>query len=117
LAASSPNDRSALATTRVRPDGWIAELHAAGYTIEGIFAEISIEESIRRTDAAHRHGEEELRMGRGCGGQYILPEAIRVLAHTSTPGETGPPDAAWYPGGGGVGHLIGDYQAGWLRPG
>ena len=70
--------------SRPSTDSWIAALHAAGYTIEGIFAEISIEESIRRADAAHRRGEEDLRRGQGHGGRYIPAEAIRALASPST---------------------------------
>ena len=47
------------------------------------------------------------------GGRYIPPETIRALADTFTSGETGPPGAAWYPGGE-VDRLIGDYQTGQL---
>jgi hypothetical protein len=70
--------------SRASTDTWIAALHAAGYTIEGIFAEITIDESVRRADAAHRGGEEDLRRGQGHGGRYIPADAIRALAATST---------------------------------
>ena len=37
-----------------------------------MFAEISIEESLRRADAADRHGQEELHQDRGCCGRYMI---------------------------------------------
>jgi hypothetical protein len=100
--------------SRASTDSWIAALHAAGYTIEGIFAEISIEESVRRTDAAHRRGQEDLRRGQGHGGRYIPPEAIRALASPSADAAARPPGAAWYPGGGEVARMISDYRQGRL---
>jgi Zeta toxin len=97
-------------------DSWLAALHAAGYTVQGVFADITIEESVRLTDAAHRRGEEELRAGRGHGGRYIPADAIRALAHTSAGPDPGPGNApaAWYPGGGQVAALIAGYHAGHL---
>ena len=75
--------------SRAATQNWIATLHAAGYPVEAVFAEISavfaeisIAESIGRCDAAHRHGEEELRRGRGYGGRYIPADAIQALADT-----------------------------------
>jgi hypothetical protein len=96
--------------SRPSTESWIAALHAAGYTIEGIFAEISIEESVRRADAAHRRGEDDLRRSRGHGGRYIPAEAIRALASTSAASQPRPLGTAWYPGGGEVARMIGDYQ-------
>jgi hypothetical protein len=55
-------------------------LRLAGYRVEALFAELSIEESVRRADAAHRRGHDEYLAGRGFGGRYIPPEAIRALA-------------------------------------
>jgi hypothetical protein len=52
----------------------------AGYRTEALFADLPIEESVRRTAAAHRQGHDEYRTGRGFGGRYIPPEAIRALA-------------------------------------
>jgi zeta toxin len=98
--------------SRASTDSWIAALHATGYAVTGVFAEISIEESVRQADAAHRHGQEEFRQGRGHGGRYIPLEAIRALAGTPASGEPGLVGAAWYPGGGEVSQMIGDYQAG-----
>lgn len=55
-------------------------LGLAGYCVKGLFADLTIEESVRRTDAAHRRGHDEYLAGRGFGGRYIPPEAIRALA-------------------------------------
>jgi hypothetical protein len=102
---------------RISVDSWIAALRSAGYIVNGVFADISIEESVRRADAAHRRGEERLRAGSGYGGRYIPPEAIRALA------DSGPAmlelDAdggaeGWYPGGGRTASLIAAYRAGHL---
>jgi Zeta toxin len=59
---------------------WLGTLRLAGYATTGIFVDISIEESVRRSDAEHRRGHEEYRSGRGYGGRYVPPEAIRALA-------------------------------------
>jgi hypothetical protein len=48
-----------------------------------VFAEISIEESVRRADAEHRRGQDQFRHGHGHGGRFIPPEAIRALADTT----------------------------------
>jgi hypothetical protein len=85
---------------------WLSALRSAGYAATGVFADLSIEESVRRADAAHRRGQEEYRLGRGHGGRYIPPDAIRALA--SSPGDETPGDWAaerggardiWFPGG------------------
>jgi hypothetical protein len=55
-------------------------LQLAGYHTKGLFADITIEESVRRAAAAHRRGHDEYLAGRGFGGRYIPPEAIRALA-------------------------------------
>jgi hypothetical protein len=98
-------------------DSWLAALRAGGYDIQGVFADISIDESVRRADAAHRHGEEELRAGRGYGGRFIPPEAIRALAAGSSEPASGAPagDAvAWRPGRSDAASLISAYQSGEL---
>jgi Zeta toxin len=61
---------------------WLAALRSAGYAATGVFAELSINESVRRADVARRRGEEEYRRGRGHGGRYIPAEAIRALTAT-----------------------------------
>jgi hypothetical protein len=55
-------------------------LRLAGYRVQALFADITIEESVRRTDNAHRRGHDAYLAGRGFGGRYIPPEAIRALA-------------------------------------
>jgi Zeta toxin len=58
----------------------LSALRLAGYRVKALFAELTVEESIRRADAAHRRGYDEYLAGRGFGGRYIPPEAIRALA-------------------------------------
>lgn len=59
----------------------IDALRSAGYTqVDGIFVEISIETSIRRTQFRHREGHDKYRAGIGLGGRYIPPEVIRGQA-------------------------------------
>lgn len=54
-----------------------------------MFVEISIEESVRRSEAAHRRSHKEYRQGRGYGGRYVTPQAIRALTDAS-PGPPSP---------------------------
>jgi hypothetical protein len=102
---------------RISVDSWIAALGSAGYSVSGVFADISSEESVRRLDAAHRRGEERLRAGHGYGGRYIPPEAIRALADSGPAAleldADGGPEA-WYPGGGRAAALIAAYRSGHL---
>ena len=74
-------------------ESWIAAHRQAGYTIDAIFVELSIEESVRRSDAMHRRGHDEYRRGRGYGGRYIPAEAIRALALPAVPAPGGTPQA------------------------
>jgi hypothetical protein len=76
---------------------WLSALRSAGYAVTGVFADLGIEESVRRADAARRRGEEEYRRGRGHGGRHIPPEAIRALA--ISPGDETPGDWAAERGG------------------
>jgi hypothetical protein len=59
---------------------WIDALESARYRVQGIFVDISVEESVRRTVADYRRKHEDYRIGQGFGGRYIPPEAIRALA-------------------------------------
>ena len=74
-------------------EAWLAAHRRAGYTIHGIFVELSIEESVRRSAAMHRRGHDEYRRGRGYGGRYIPAEAIRALALPAVPAPGGTPQA------------------------
>ena len=70
-------------------ESWIAAHRRAGYTIDAIFVELSIEESVRRSEAMHRRGHDEYRRGRGFGGRFVPAGAIRALAlpAASSPGD------------------------------
>jgi len=69
-------------------ESWLDALKLAGYSTQGIVAEITIEESVRRSAAEHRRGHDEYRQGRGYSGRYIPPEAIRALAGAAESPET-----------------------------
>ncbi len=68
-------------------ESWTYALRFADYAVHAVFADIGIDESVRRSDEARRHGEEEFRRGHGYGGRDIPAEAIRALA---TPAATAP---------------------------
>jgi hypothetical protein len=59
---------------------WLDALEVAGYSVRGLFVDISIEESVGRTEADYWRKHEDYRNGEGYGGRYIPPEAIRALA-------------------------------------
>jgi hypothetical protein len=97
-------------------------LRLAGYRVKGLFADITVEESVRRTDDAHRRGHDEYLAGRGYGGRYIPPEAIHALAlPPEQRSRTSPPVRSPAPGnnprrdefpGGEVTSMIDAYNAG-----
>jgi Zeta toxin len=99
---------------------WLEALRRADYTTTAVFADISVEEAVRRTTARHRRGLEDYRCGRGHGGRLIPPEAIRALAGATTTrratAATGPPQAATGPPAptGSVAGLIASYRRGQL---
>ena len=54
------------------------ELRSAGYVrVDGIFVDIPVETSIRRTELRHREGHEKFLAGDGLGGRYVPPKVIR----------------------------------------
>ena len=56
----------------------IDDLREAGYDqIDGIFVDIPITTSIRRTESRHREGHEKYLAGEGLGGRYIPPEVLQ----------------------------------------
>lgn len=66
---------SSLESTEKRID----QLRTADYTeIDGIFVDISIETSVRRTEARHREGHDRFLAGHGLGGRYVPAEVIRA---------------------------------------
>jgi predicted kinase len=58
----------------------IDNLHAAGYSVAGLFVNITVETSVSRAEFRHRSGHEEYRAGIGLGGRYVPPEIIRAQA-------------------------------------
>jgi Zeta toxin len=66
--------------SRRAAESWTYALRFAGYAVTAVFADIDVDEAVRRTEAARRRGEEEYRRGRGYGGRRIPAEAIRALA-------------------------------------
>jgi hypothetical protein len=58
----------------------IDNLHAAGYSVDGIFVDIPVETSVRRAEARHRAGHEDFRAGIGQGGRYVPAEVILAQA-------------------------------------
>jgi hypothetical protein len=61
-------------------ESWTYALRFADYAVTAVFADISIDEAVRRSDEAHRRGEEAFRRGHGHGGRRIPATAIRALA-------------------------------------
>jgi predicted kinase len=56
----------------------IDDLHAAGYTVEGVFIDLPVEVSVRRADARHREDHNNYLAGKGLGGRYVPAEIIEA---------------------------------------
>jgi Zeta toxin len=74
-------------------ESWLSALNRARYATTGVFVDIDIETSVRRSEAIYRSQYMEHRRGRGYGGRYVPPEAIRAL--TSTSADSGAPQGDW----------------------
>jgi hypothetical protein len=61
-------------------EAWTYALRFADYAVTAVFADIGIDEAVRRSGEAHRRGEEAYRRGHGHGGRRIPSAAIRALA-------------------------------------
>ena len=61
-------------------EAWTYALRFADYAVAAVFADIGIDEAVRRSGEAHRRGEEAFRRGHGHGGRRIPAAAIRALA-------------------------------------
>jgi hypothetical protein len=61
-------------------EAWTYALRFADYAVTAAYAEIGVDEAVRRSGEAYRRGEEEFRRGRGHGGRRIPAAAIRALA-------------------------------------
>jgi hypothetical protein len=65
--------------SRPAAESWTYALRFADYAVTAVVADIGVEESVAWSAAAYARGEEEYQRGRGHGGRYIPPEAIRAL--------------------------------------
>ncbi len=61
-------------------EAWTYALRFADYAVAAVFADIGVDEAVRRSGEARRRGEEEFRRGHGHGGRNIPAAAIRALA-------------------------------------
>ncbi|HLN70903.1 MAG TPA: hypothetical protein VK280_26985, partial [Streptosporangiaceae bacterium] len=61
-------------------ESWTYALRFADYAVTAVFADIGIDEAVRRSGDAYRRGEEAYRRGHGHGGRRIPAAAIRALA-------------------------------------
>jgi hypothetical protein len=61
-------------------EAWTYALRFADYEMTAVFADIGVDEAVRRAAEARQRGEEEFRRGQGHGGRLIPAAAIRALA-------------------------------------
>lgn len=61
-------------------EAWTYALRFADYAVTAVFADIAVDEAVRRSGEARRRGEEAFRRGYGHGGRHIPAAAIRALA-------------------------------------
>ena len=61
-------------------EAWTYALRFADYAVTAVFADIGIDEAVRRAEEARRRGEEEFQGGHGYGGRDIPAAAIWALA-------------------------------------
>ena len=61
-------------------EAWTYALRFADYAVTAVFADIGVDEAVRRSGEARRRGEEAFRRGHGSGGRDIPAAAIRSLA-------------------------------------
>lgn len=65
-------------------DKRIRDMADHGYSRpDGVFVDIPVETSVERAAFRHRTGLEQFRAGKGNGGRYVPPAAIRERAHPS----------------------------------
>ncbi len=61
-------------------EAWTYALRFADYEMTAVFAELGVDEAVRRAEEARLRGEEEFARGHGHGGRPIPAAAIRALA-------------------------------------
>jgi hypothetical protein len=61
-------------------EAWTYALRFADYEMTAVFAELGVDEAVRRAEEARERGEEEFRHGHGYGGRVIPAAAIHALA-------------------------------------
>lgn len=61
-------------------EAWTYGLRFADYAVNAVFADIGIDEAVRRSAEARRYGEDQFKQGRGFGGRDIPADAIWALA-------------------------------------
>jgi hypothetical protein len=61
-------------------ESWTYALRFADYSVTAVYAGLTAGESVRRSEAAYRHDEDEYQQGRGFGGRPLPPDAIEALA-------------------------------------
>ncbi|HEY2520048.1 MAG TPA: zeta toxin family protein [Streptosporangiaceae bacterium] len=66
--------------SRSSAESWTYALRFSDYAVTAVYADLDLEEAVRRAEAAYRDGEDEYRQGRGQGGRPLPPDAIRALA-------------------------------------
>ena len=70
--------------SRPSAESWTYALRFGDYTVTAVYAGLDAE-SVRRAAAAYGRDEDEYRQGRGYGGRYLPPDAIRALCRGRPP--------------------------------
>src|ERR1700761_6931830 len=65
--------------SRPSAESWTYALRFSDFTVTAVYAGLTAEESIRRSAEAYARDEAEYEQGRGYGGRYLPPDAIRAL--------------------------------------
>src|SRR2546423_1279270 len=68
-------------------EAWTYALRFADYTLTAVFADLTIDEAVRRSGEARRRGEEEYPRGYGHGGRGIPAAPLPALASPAPAGD------------------------------
>jgi Zeta toxin len=66
--------------SRPSAESWTYALRFADYAVTAVYADLDVEESVRRSGAAYARDEDRYRHGHGHGGRALPADAIRALA-------------------------------------